>query len=63
MSPIKNLSAIIVDKNMIIPTTNKIGCDIPLDIAIAKAKEFNIPVLLSSATPSLETWIKVKEEK
>lgn len=33
------------------------------DIAMTRAKRLNIPVLLGSATPSLESWFNVSQEK
>lgn len=62
--PIKNLSLIILDEEHETHFKQeeklKYHCR---DAAIMLGQQYNIPVILGSATPSVETWFKAKEAK
>ena len=63
-SPIKNLKAIVVDEEHDSSYKQQDGIRYNArDLAIYRGLELKIPVLLTSATPSSETWSKVKQEK
>ena len=63
-TPIKNLSAIVIDEEHDNSYKQQDGMRYSArDIAIWRAADLRIPVLLSSATPSLETWEKVINKK
>ena len=55
-----NLGLILVDEEH--DSAYKIKRDVAIqpDLAIVRAKQTNIPIVLSSATPSLETWQKAE---
>lgn len=64
LTPIKNLSAIVIDEEHDNSYKQQDGMRYSArDIAIWRAADLKIPVLLCSATPSLETWQKVIEKK
>lgn len=63
-TPIKNLSAIIIDEEHDNSYKQQDGMRYSArDVAIWRAADLKIPVLLCSATPSLETWEKVLNKK
>ena len=63
-APIKNLKAIVVDEEHDPSYKQQDGIRYNArDIAIYRGLEQKIPILLTSATPSSETWNKVKQNK
>ena len=63
-TPIKNLSAIVIDEEHDNSYKQQDGMRYSArDVAIWRAADLKIPVLLCSATPSLETWDKVLKKK
>jgi len=63
-APIKNLKAIVVDEEHDPSYKQQDGIRYNArDLAIYRGLEQKIPILLTSATPSSETWSKVKQEK
>jgi primosomal protein N' (replication factor Y) len=63
-TPIKNLSAIVIDEEHDNSYKQQDGMRYSArDVAVWRAANLKIPVLLCSATPSLETWQKVIEKK
>lgn len=64
LTPIKNLAAIIVDEEHDNSYKQQDGMRYSArDVAIWRAADLKIPILLCSATPSSETWLKVQEKK
>ncbi len=64
LTPIKNLSAIIIDEEHDNSYKQQDGMRYSArDIAIWRSADLKIPVLLCSATPSLETWQRVVQKK
>jgi len=64
LTPIKNLSAIVIDEEHDSSYKQQDGMRYSArDIAIWRSADLKIPVLLCSATPSLETWQKVIQKK
>jgi primosomal protein N' (replication factor Y) len=64
MAPIKNLKAIIVDEENDASYKQQEGMRYSArDLAIWRGSDLKIPVLLTSATPSCETWQKVLDKK
>jgi len=63
-TPIQNLSAIVIDEEHDNSYKQQDGMRYSArDVAVWRAANLKIPVLLCSATPSLETWQKVLEKK
>lgn len=63
-TPIKNLSAVVIDEEHDNSYKQQDGMRYSArDVAIWRAADLKIPVLLCSATPSLETWEKVINNK
>lgn len=62
--PYKNLKAIVIDEEHDLSyKQNEIPCYNARDMAILRAKYENIPVILSSATPSIETIQNIVDKK
>ena len=56
-TPMPNLGLILIDEEHDGAYKNQEGCRYSArDLAIVRAKQMAIPIVLSSATPSLETW-------
>ena len=63
-TPIKNLSAIVIDEEHDNSYKQQDGMRYSArDVGVWRAANLKIPILLCSATPSLETWQKVLEKK
>jgi primosomal protein N' (replication factor Y) len=64
MASIPNLSAIVVDEEHDLSYKQQEGVRYSArDLAVWRAKKLEIPILLVSATPSLETWFNAEEKK
>ncbi len=64
LSSIPNLKAIVVDEEHDLSYKQQEGVRYSArDMAVWRAKKLEIPVLLVSATPSLETWFNAQEKK
>lgn len=62
--PYKNLSLIVIDEEHDLSyKQDEAPCYHARDMAVLRAKYDNIPVILSSATPSIETLVNVIEKK
>lgn len=63
-APLKNLGVIIVDEEHDISFKQQTGFRYSArDVAVMRAKIAEIPIVLGSATPSLETWRNIEEKK
>jgi len=64
MASITNLSAIVVDEEHDQSYKQQEGVRYSArDLAVWRAKKLEVPILLVSATPSLETWFNAEEKK
>ncbi len=64
LTPIPNLKAIVVDEEHDISYKQQEGMRYSArDLAIWRAHDQDIPILLSSATPSLETWMAAQADR
>ena len=64
MASIPNLSAIVVDEEHDQSYKQQEGVRYSArDLAVWRAKKLEVPILLVSATPSLETWFNAEEKK
>ncbi len=62
ISPVKNVGLIIVDEEHDFSYKNEGEFSYHArDVAIIRGKIFEVPVLLGTATPSVDTWMKVKK--
>lgn len=61
-TPIKNLGLIIVDEEHDASFKQQEGLRYHArDVALVRGKELNIPVVMGTATPSLESWLNTKQ--
>ena len=64
MASIPNLKAIVVDEEHDLSYKQQEGVRYSArDLAVWRAKKLDIPILLVSATPSLETWFNAEEKR
>lgn len=62
-TPMKKLGLIIIDEEHDSSFKQQEGLKYHArDVALVRAKELNIPVIMGSATPSLESWLNTKPE-
>ena len=62
-TPIKNLKLIIIDEEHDMSFKQQEGFKYHArDIAMVRARDQNIPIVLGTATPSLESWLNTKNE-
>jgi primosomal protein N' (replication factor Y) len=60
-TPMRNLGLIIIDEEHDMSFKQQEGLKYHArDVALVRAKELNIPVVMGTATPSLESWLNAK---
>ena len=62
-TPIKNLKLIIIDEEHDMSFKQQEGFKYHArDIALVRARNLNIPIVMGTATPSLESWLNTKSK-